>query len=128
MHVHQLSVNEAGIKLNCVNGDIIYILDLEGNLKQTYGPEIAIAASSSSVSEGEQSVLYGPVICQEDDYGSVMVADVDNNRLLVVTEQKQWRQIRLNETIEGPVDAVWWRERLYVSSLCNKTLTIFSIN
>ena len=62
------------------------------------------------MSEGEQNNLVGPYIGQEDDDGSVMAADVENDRLLVVTEEGQWKQVRLNETLEGP-DAVWWRER-----------------
>ena len=125
LHFHRLSVNETGIKLSCYDCDTIYILDLEGTLKQTHGPEIVITVPSSSVSEGEQSVLDGPYICQEEDDGAVMAADINNDRLLVVTEEGQWKQVRLNETLEKPADAVWWRERLYVSSWCNNTLTLF---
>ena len=125
MHIHRLSVNKTGIQLSCVDFDTIYVLDLEGNLKQTHGPEIAIAATSSSVSEGGQSVLDGPVICQVDDDGSVLVTDSDNDRILVLTEEGQWRQVRLNETLDEYFDAVWWQGRLYVISWRNRQLTMF---
>ena len=125
LHAHRLFVNEAEIKLSCANCNTIYILDTDGNLKQTHGPEIPIAVSSNSLSEGEHSYLNRPLLCQEDYEGAVMVADFLNDRLFVLTAEGTWRNVRLNGTLDAPHDALWWQGRLYVGTFCDKKLTMF---
>ena len=73
----------------------------------------------------EGSRLYRPYICQEDDYGAVLVADKFNDRMLVLTAEGHWRRVRLSDKLQIPEGAVWWKGRLYVSTWRDNKLSMF---
>ena len=128
-HWHRICVNTDEIKLSCFDLDSIYILETHGKFDQSYGPTITIIKSSRSESIGEPisepSDLKQPIICQEDDDGALLVADRWNNRILILTAEGKWRQVRHNDWLWGPRDAVLWGGRLYVSTRLDNRLAMF---
>ena len=123
LHWHQICVKTDTIKLSCSNRNAIYFLDTLGKLKQLLGPQVSVTES-----EGEHiteaSKLLKPMICQEDDDGAVLVADMINDRMLVLTAEGQWRQVGLNVRLLWPRDAVLLGGRLYVSTWGDNILTM----
>ena len=117
------------ISISCWDTNKIYIVDKNGKLKQSYGPNIALANSPRSASDDESmqedSSLNFSYICQIDDDGAMLVTDSFNDRLLLLTATGQWRRIQLSDELDEPIDAVWWRGRLYVSTEDDDKLTMF---
>ena len=102
---------------------------MHGKLKQSYGPKITITnRPTSSVDNDDvsrESEFDIPYICQMDDDGALLVADRRNDRMLLLTSTRQWRRFQLSNKLDWPRDAVWWRGRLYVSTLGDDKLTMF---
>ena len=127
LYGHTISVNSKRIRLSCFWQDRIYVLDPHGTLKETHGPRITIIASPNEASEQsyELSELQRPLICQMNDDGEVLLADYLNDRMLIVTAEGHWRQVKLNGELQRPSDAVWWNGTLYVSTWDDDKLTMF---
>ena len=127
LYDHTICVNSTGIRLSCWDCNMIYVLDAHGILKQTHGPRITIIPSSNAASEHsmENSELTDPLICQEDDDGEVLLAEFSNNRILILTAEGHWRQVKLNCELQGPCSAVWWKCAFYVSTYDDRKLTMF---
>ena len=125
VHCHRICVDNEHIKLSCATFDTVYSIDTKGKLNRLHGPNISINTSFNSDHTTEASKLGTPMICQDNYNGTVLVADRLNDRLLVLTAERQWRRVRLNDRLLGPRDAVLWRGRLYVSTLGDDKLTIF---
>ena len=123
LYRHTICVNSTHIALSCRDCDTIYILDLHGKFKQSHGPAITLTMPSSS--ECEDSKINYPYICQEDDNGTILVADTSNDRMLVLTAEGHWRRVKLNDDLQCPRSAVWWKGRLYVSTWDDETITMF---
>ena len=118
-YFHRIFVNSTHILPSCCNTNNISIFDIDGQVKQSYGPNISIT------NRPEASILKCPYICQMNEDGALLVADEGNHRMLVLTSPGQWRRIQLSERLSHPCDAVWWRERLYVSTWGDSKITMF---
>ena len=69
-------MNEGIISLCCVDADKLYLLDTNGRLMKEYGPGITITGSEDAEQSHSANPLNGPIICQADAAGALMVADV----------------------------------------------------
>ena len=124
---HTISVNSRLITISCGRLCKIYVLDPHGTLNETHGPRITIIASSDAASEHsmENSDLTDPLICQMGDNGALLVGDYSNNRILILTTEGNWRQVKLNAEMQRPCSAVWWKGALYVTTDYDRKLTMF---
>ena len=65
---------------------------------------------------GDAGQLSSPVISNDDDDGSVLIADRDNNRLQVMSEQGEFSVLQLQPSVSEPRSAALFDNRLYVTS------------
>ena len=106
----------------------MYVLDPHGTLRQALGLRITIIASSSSSSKhsDDESIEFKrPILCQEDGDDEVLLADPINDRMLIYTSQGYLRQVKQDDKLQQPWDAVWWNGTLYVSTWSDRKLTMF---
>ena len=103
-----LSVSISNNQLKCCSaGDgIIKVYSLSGELLQTYGAR----------GRGDAGQLNGPFICGDDDDGSVLIADLSNDRLQVMSEQGEFSVLQLQPPVSRPRSAVLFNNQLYVAS------------
>ena len=97
-------------------------------MKSIYGPDIEIPHNASEAANRDGSVrsrLLGPLLCQEDDEGNVLIADGLNRRLLLFTAECKWHDVTPVGGLKWPEGAVWLNGRLYVSSSSDKSITMF---
>ena len=99
----------SNIQLKCCShgDDTIKVYSLSGELLQTYDAH----------GNGDAGQLDGPYISDDDDDGSVLIADCGNNRLQVMSEQGEFSVLRLKPPVREPRSAVLWNNQLYVLSL-----------
>ena len=82
-HNHTLRVTRRGITLACYDNGCIYVLDVSGALQKTHG------------NRGNAGGYFnGPHVCSVESDGSILVADVYNNRLQIVHDG-EWRVLPL---------------------------------
>ena len=129
LYPHRICVNKTEIALSCFMQNRIYVLEPHGTLKQSHGSEIQISTQSSSPEEVEHSTINSKLrksfICQVDIEGAVLVADAGNRCMLILTSEKQWRCVTLSDGVICPIDAVWWKGRLYVATARDNKLTVY---
>ena len=65
---------------------------------------------------GDTGQLSGPVISDNDDDGSVLIADHCRNGLQVMSEQGEFSVLQLQPPVSRPRSAVLWKDQLYVTS------------
>ena len=113
------------IKLRVINNDVIcssgtnseiHAYSLNGELLQAHG----------TPGSGEAGRFSKPYICDVDTAGSVLIADRDNNRLQVMSEQGEFRVLELQPEVSKPVSAVLFNGHLYVTSGDKKTIRKYS--
>ena len=101
-----LSISNNQLKC-CSWGDgIIKVYSLSGELLQTYG-------TSGS---GDAGQFNCPFISDDDDDGSVLIADCGNNRLQVMSEQGEFNVLQLKPPVSVPRSAVLFNNQLYLTS------------
>ena len=125
---HTLSVTEQHIKVCCSNRNILIILDHNVNVKAMHGPQIDITEySREEVSHNEPviSMLSCPYLCQDDNEGNILVADCDNNRLLMYNAEGHVYNVTPQGILDNPKCAVYFNQRLYVGNLC-RTIAMFA--
>ena len=82
------------------------VYSLSGELLQTYG-----ARGSRDAGQFDH-----PYICADDDDGSVLIADWNNDRLQVMSEQGEFSVLQLQPPVSRPLGAVLFNNQLYVVS------------
>ena len=82
------------------------VYSLSGELLQTYGAR----------GGGDAAKLNGPFIGDDDDDGSVLIADYGNDRLQVMSEQGEFSVLQLQPPISQPCSAMLFNKQLYVIS------------
>ena len=101
-----LSISNNQLKCCSARDGSIIVYWLSGELLQTYGTS----------GRGDAGQLACPVISNDDDDGSVLIADRDNNRLQVMSEQGEFSVLQLQPSVSQPRSAVMWKNCLYVAS------------
>ena len=105
-----LSVKNSKIKC-CSNDDHkIAVYSLTAEFLLAYGTR----------GRGDAGQLYNPYILDDDDDGSVLIADRNNHRLQVMSEQWKFNVIQLQPPVSRPDGAVLINNKLYVTSDDNK--------
>ena len=98
-----LSISKYQLKSCSANTGIIKVYLLSGKLLQTYGK------------------LGCPFISDNDDDGSMLIADWSNDILQVMSEQGEFSALQLQPPVSGPHGAVLFNNQLYVTSSPNLT-------
>ena len=96
-------------------------------MKSIHGPKIEVQdySSEGALRDGSRkSRLRCPHLCQEDNEGNALIADADNDRLLVFTADCKWHDVTPDVGLDGPTYASWSNGRLYVSSSFNRSITM----
>ena len=107
-----LSVMNNQIKCCSSKDNKIAVYSLRGELLQTYGTH----------GRGDAGLLNYPLICADDDDGSVLIADHDNDRLQVMREQGEFSVLQLQPPVSLPCSAVLINNKLYVTSADKRKL------
>ena len=113
-----LTLSISNNQLNCCSAEnaIIKVYSLNGELLQTYGAQ----------GRGDACQLYCPFISDDDDDGSVLIADYGNNRLQVMSKQGQFSVLQLQPPVSRPRSAVLFKNHLYVTSEHDKRIYKYS--
>ena len=101
-----LSISNNQLKCCSRGDDIIKVYSLSGELLQTHG----------TCGSGDAGHLYYPCISDDDDDGSVLIADCGNHRLQVMSEQGEFSLLQLPPPELRPCSAVLFNNQLYVTS------------
>ena len=101
-----LSVKNNQIKCCSTSDNMIAVYSLSGELLHTYGKS----------GKGDAGTFDWAFICADDDDGSVLIADHDNNRLQVMSEQEEFSVLQLQPPVSRPRGAVLFNNKLYVTS------------
>ena len=113
-----LSVRNDVITCCDVTDDTVKVYSLSGELRHTF----AVA----SANDGDVGALKGALICDDDDDGSVLIANSGNNQLLVMNDRGAFRALQLQPPVERPRGAVYVNGHLYVTSEKDKTISKYS--
>ena len=102
----------SNIQLKCCShgDDTIKVYSLSGELLQTYDAH----------GNGDAGQLDGPYISDDDDDGSVLIAD-RSNRLKVMSEQGEFCVLQLQPPVSQSRSAVLFNNELYVTSSLEMT-------
>ena len=108
----------SNIQLKCCShgDDTIKVYSLSGELLQTYDAH----------GNGDAGQLDGPYISDDDDDGSVLIADCGNNRLQVMSEQGEFSVLQLQPPVPQPRSAVLFNNNLYVTSYNKRIIYKYS--
>ena len=101
-----LSVSNNQLKCCSQNDYAIKVYSLSGELLQAYGRRGTEHAGCLSY----------PYISDDDDDGSVLIADCGNNRLQVMSEQGEFNVLQLKPPVSVPRSAVLFNNQLYLTS------------
>ena len=101
-----LSISNNQLKYCSTGDNSIKVYSLSGELLQTYGTS----------GRDDASQLYCPYISDDDDDGSVLIADQYNDRLQVMSEQGEFSVLQLQPPAKWPRSAVLFNNQLYISS------------
>ena len=107
-----LSVRNEQIKCCSASDSQIAVYSLSGELLQTHGER----------GRGNAGRLKYPYICTDDDDGSVLIADCQNNRLQVMSEQGEFSVLQLQPPVSQPRIAILFNNQLYMTSFWGQTL------
>ena len=113
--VNRFSVIRGNITLSVQNNNMlvcsagdnrIAVYSMSGEFENSYGTK----------GQGIDDRLDGPIICNDDDSGSVLIADRYNNRLQVMSQQGEFSIAVLKPSMECPVGAALFGSNLFVTS------------
>ena len=125
---HTITVSAQQIKVCCLDSDRLIILSLDGKVKSIHGPKIEIENNYSDATNRDGSVksrLCGPILCQEDEHGNLIIANFRNNRLLIFTADCMWYAFAPDAGLSWPDCTLWLNGRLYAISWSHKSITLF---
>ena len=101
-----LSISNNQLKCCSWAESTIKVYSLSGELLQTYG----------TPGRADAGQLRTPAISDDDDDGSVLIADCGNHRLQVMSEQGEFSVLQLQPRVSRPCSAVLFNNQLYVTS------------
>ena len=101
-----LSVKNNHLKWYSENEGRIRVYTLTGQLVQTFGTK----------GSGDAGQFKSPYICDDDEAGSVLIADCRSNRLQVMTEEGEFSLLQLQPPVSGPRSAALFNNQLYITS------------
>ena len=78
--------------------------------------------NTGSGDDGESRCLDNAFICDDDNDGSVLIADRNNNRLQVMSEHGEFSVLQLQPQVSWPRSAVLFKNDLFVTSMDKKTI------
>ena len=85
------------------------------------GGELLRTHTASDLGDtGDTGQFYRPIISDDDDDGSVLIADCHNDRLLVMSEQGEFSVLQLQPPVSQPLRAVMFNNQLYVQCYAGK--------
>ena len=111
-----MSISNNQLKCCSAEDDTIKVYSLSGELLQTYGTH----------GRGDAGQLNLPYISDDDDDGSVLIADQFNDRLQVMSEQGEFSVLQLQPPVSCPRSAVQLNNQLYVTSEQNNVIYKYS--
>ena len=85
-------------------------------------PSGLVLLSCGNLRKGDAGYLYCPYISDDDDDGSVLIADRGNNRLQVLNKQGVFRVLQLEPDVAAPRNAVLFDGHIYVTSWDEQTI------
>ena len=105
---HILTLNISNNQLRCCSRvtDAVKVYSLSGELLRTY-------VARGRRGAGRSKNRY---VCDDDDDGSVLIAEEGNDRLQVMSEQGEFSVLKLQPPVSGPSSAVLFNNQLYVTS------------
>ena len=105
-----LSISNNQLKCCSTVDGSIKVYSLSGELLQTHGAR----------GRAESGQLCGPHISDDDDDGSVLIADYGNDRLQVMSEQGEFSVLQLQPPVSHTRSAVLLNNHMFVTSAVNK--------
>ena len=102
-----LSISNTAITICSENENKICTMNQAGNVLHIYG---------TSGSEAADELEY-PSLCQEDDDGTLLVADYGNDRFQVRNKQGEWSIVIMEPAVKWPSWAAYVNGVVYVVSL-----------
>ena len=123
--VHSFKVISGFITLSVQNNQVkccsrdehkIAVYSLTGQLLQTHG----------SYGSGDAGQFKYPYTCGDDDDGSMLIADYNNDRLQVMSKQGEFSVLQLQPPVSRPRGAVLFNNNLYVTSQDKQTVCKYS--
>ena len=110
-----LSVKNNQIKCCSTRENKIVVYAPNGELLQAYGTR----------GSGDASLLNFPYVSAGDASVNLLIADRNNDRLQVMSEQGEFSVLQLQPPVSRPTSAVIFKNQLYVTSETNKALVRF---
>ena len=111
-----LSISNNQLKCCSAEDGVIKVYSLSGELLQTCGTR----------GRGDAGQLYWPFVSDDDDDGSVLIADYGNDRLQVMSEQGEFSVLQLQPPVSRPCGAVLFKNNLYVASIDHNQIHKYS--
>ena len=111
-----LSISNNQLKCCSIGDDSIKVYSLSGELLRTYGTR----------GSGDAGRLDCPYISDDDDDGRVLIADRNNNRLQVMSEQGEVSVLQLQPPVTSPLRAVLFKNHVFVASWDKKAIYKYS--
>ena len=68
-----------------------------------------------------------PYIAASDSEGAVLIADMDNYRLQVLSASRKWSIVQLEPGVLQPYGALIVGGKLYVNAYCNEELQMYTM-
>ena len=115
-HILTLSITNTQLKCCSRGDDTIKVYSLSGELLQMYGTS----------GRGGAGNLRRPRISDDDDDGSVLIADCGNDRLQVMSEQGEFSVLQLRPPVSRPTSAVLFNNHVFVTSWYRSTTYKYS--
>ena len=115
-YFNTLSISNNQLKCCSLEDGVIKVYSLSGDELQTY--------DTRGSDDADQ--LLTPVISDDDDDGSVLITDLSNGRLQVMSEQGEFSVLQLQPPVSQPRDAMLFNDKLYVTSMDDKAIYKYS--
>ena len=133
--VHTIHATERLLYLCCSNTHKLYILDTQGKLLCTEGPNMHVVENTYSQEKtncaSATGRLRGPRLGQYDDQGGLLLVDSLNKRLLFRCRGGEGRDVTPPGLSSVPLDVVWCKDKLFVLNsddldTCEDKITMFT--
>ena len=120
-NIHSFNVAVSGASLSICD-DVITCCSATGCMIGVYSLRGELLAKYGSPGSGEAGKFISAFTYYGDDAGSVLVCDLSNNRLQVMSKDGGFRVLKLEPAAEQPCSAVLYKNHLYVT--CDENSTV----